>query len=50
MPTRIAESAKGPLVLKEFTDYPFDAWEKRSLGTSSVFVQDGSVKQSAAAE
>jgi hypothetical protein len=39
MPTQIAESAKGPLLLKEFIDYPFDAWESHSFGSSTVFVQ-----------
>ena len=39
MPTRIAESVKGTLLLKEFIDYPFDAWESHSLGSSTVFVQ-----------
>ena len=41
MPTRIAQSAKGTLVLKEFVDYPFDTWEKQSIGNSTVFVQQG---------
>jgi hypothetical protein len=41
MPTDIAQSIKGPLVLKEFVDYPFDAWKTRNLGSSTVFVQEG---------
>jgi hypothetical protein len=41
MPTDIAQSVKGPLVLKEFVDYPFAAWETRNLGSSTVFVQQG---------
>jgi hypothetical protein len=39
MPTRIAQSVKGPLLLKEFIDYPLDDWESHSLGSSTVFVQ-----------
>jgi len=39
MPTRIAQSAKGTLLLKEFIDYPLDAWERHSFGSSTVFVQ-----------
>jgi len=39
MPTRTAETAKGLLVLQEFKDYSTDAWEKRSFGNSTVFVQ-----------
>jgi hypothetical protein len=38
MPTRIAQSPKGPLVLREFTDYSFGAWEARNFGNSTVFV------------
>jgi len=41
MPTRIAQSVKGTLLLKEFIDYPLDAWEKHSFGSSTVFVQEG---------
>ena len=41
MPTRIAQSVKGTLLLKEFIDYPLDAWEKHSFGSSTVFVQGG---------
>jgi hypothetical protein len=41
MPTRIAESAKGPLVLKEFIDYPADAWRSEVLGNSTIFIQQG---------
>jgi hypothetical protein len=41
MPTRIAQSAKGTLLLKEFLDYPFDAWETHSFANSTVFVQPG---------
>jgi hypothetical protein len=39
MPTRIAQSVKGTLLLKEFIDYPLDAWERHSFGSSTVFVQ-----------
>jgi hypothetical protein len=39
MPTQIAESLKGTLLLKEFIDYPFDAWEKHNFANSTVFVQ-----------
>jgi hypothetical protein len=41
MPTRIAQSGKGTLLLKEFLDYPLDAWERHSFGSSTVFVQGG---------
>jgi hypothetical protein len=41
MPTAIAGSTKGNLLLKEFVDYPVDAWEKQSFGRSTVFVQEG---------
>ena len=41
VPTGTAQSAKGTLLLKEFLDYPLDAWETRSFGTSTVFVQPG---------
>lgn len=39
VPTRIAQSAKGTMLLKEFLDYPFDAWKTHSFGNSTVFVQ-----------
>jgi hypothetical protein len=39
MPTRVAQSPKGTLLLKEFIDYPVDAWESHSFGSSTVFVQ-----------
>jgi hypothetical protein len=41
MPTRIAQSVKGSLLLKEFIDYPSDAWQQQSFGSSTVFVQQG---------
>jgi len=41
IPTRIAQSVKATLLLKEFRDYPLDKWETRSLGRSTVFVQEG---------
>jgi hypothetical protein len=41
VPTRIAQSAKGTLLLKEFLDYPLDAWKTHSFGNSTVFVQPG---------
>jgi len=41
LPTRVAQSAKGTLLLKEFVDYPLDAWETHSFGSSTVFVQAG---------
>jgi hypothetical protein len=40
-PTRIAQSVKGTLLLKEFLDYPLDAWETHRFGNSTVFVQPG---------
>jgi hypothetical protein len=39
MSKRVAESAKGTLLLKEFVDYPFDGWASHSFGSSTVFVQ-----------
>jgi hypothetical protein len=39
VPTRIAQSVKATLLLKEFKEYPLDAWETYSFGTSAVFVQ-----------
>jgi hypothetical protein len=48
MPTRVAHSAKAPLVLKEFVDYPFDVWQTYTVGSSTIFVQEGSGKQSMA--
>jgi hypothetical protein len=39
MPNRVAESAKGALLLKEFVDYPFGGWESHSFDTSTVYVQ-----------
>jgi hypothetical protein len=41
MPTRIAQSVKGPLLLKEFIDYRLDEWESHNFGSSTVFVQGG---------
>lgn len=48
MPTRVAQSAKAALVLKEFIDYPADAWQTYSVGGSTIFVQQGSGKESVA--
>jgi len=45
VPTGIAQSAKGTLLLKEFIDYPLDAWEMHNLGSSTVFVQEGTGAQ-----
>ena len=39
MRTRLAQSAKGMLVLKEFANYPLDAWEGHEFGDTTVFVQ-----------
>ena len=39
VPTRIAQSPKATLLLKEFLDYPLDAWESHSLGRSTVYGQ-----------
>jgi hypothetical protein len=39
MRTRIARTAKGTLLLKEFTDYPPDAWDANQFGDTTVFVQ-----------
>jgi hypothetical protein len=44
VPTGTAQSAKGTLLLREFLDYPLDAWETRSFGSSTVFVQPGETK------
>jgi hypothetical protein len=41
VPARIAQSDKATLLLKEFVDYPLNAWERHSLGTSTLFVQQG---------
>jgi hypothetical protein len=41
VPTAEAQSVKGALLLKEFTDYPLDKWEKQSFGSSTMFVQQG---------
>jgi hypothetical protein len=41
VPTRVAQSAKGTLLLQEFKDYPLDAWEIHSFGSSTVFIQAG---------
>lgn len=41
LPTPIAQSVKGTLLLGEFIDYPLDAWERHSFGSSTVFVQGG---------
>ncbi len=46
IPTRIAQSAKATLLLKEFPDYPLTAWEPHDLGHSTVFVQPGTGTQS----
>jgi hypothetical protein len=42
MPTHIAESTKGILTLKEFTDYPVDLWERHIFDKTTVFVQGAS--------
>jgi len=39
MPSAVADSAKGPLVLKEFVDYPIDGWQKHQFGDTTIFVQ-----------
>lgn len=41
LPTRIAQSVKGSLLLKEFVDYPPNTWESHSFGSSTVLVQQG---------
>jgi hypothetical protein len=39
VPARMEQSVKTTLLLKEFIDYPLEGWEKRSFGSSIVFVQ-----------
>ena len=39
MRTRIAQSAKGKLLLREFTDYSPDGWSSRQFGNTTVFMQ-----------
>ena len=41
MPTRMAQSVKETLLLKEFMDYPLNTWERHGFGSSTVFVQGG---------
>lgn len=37
--TSIAETSRGTLFLKSFTDYPLNAWERHQFGRTTVFVQ-----------
>jgi hypothetical protein len=41
VPTRLAQSPNTTLLLKDFLDYPFNAWESRVVGSSTVYVQNG---------
>jgi hypothetical protein len=42
LPTRLAHSEKGVLLLQEFTDYPSHNWETREFGYTTVFTQAAS--------
>ncbi len=40
LPTRLARSEKGVLLLHEFTDYPSSNWETREFGHTTVLTQE----------
>jgi hypothetical protein len=39
MPTRVAETNKGPLVLRQFADYAPDAWQSVQINNTTVYSQ-----------